>query len=690
MNPFSKYFRRSIEVIINEGMSTFFKGVVRRLLRVLLVLKEAWFTIIRNIFSRYEKKVDFYSSSKPDVICLPIIDWYFRYQRPQQILSLAALDGSRVFYIKPDYFTFLKNPRVTFIKRNIINVTISSKMGLNINRDILDKSNLRKMTSSIDLLRKKYAIVNAVILVQFPFWWPLAKKLRESYGWKIVYDCLDDHTVFQTVKKNRISYEKGLIEESDLITVSSKTLLEKVERLGKTAVIIPNGTDHKHFSNLKRNGKLDKLSRPIIGYYGAISAWFDNEIVEFIAESKKQWNIVLIGHTFGAKIAKLRKMSNVLLLGEVNYQNLPGYLSYFDICILPFKLSQFVEAVNPVKFYEMMSAGKPVVSVKLPELDHYNDYVYLSYDKESFLNNIEKALKENNPIVIQKRVNFAKNNSWDIRYGIFKEHLIRLFPKVSVIIISYNNLKYTRLCLQSILENTQYPNYEIIIIDNASNDGTRLFLTEFSSQNMNVNVILNEKNLGFPKANNQGLKVSSGEYIVLLNNDVVVTRGWLSKLLRHLDNQEIGMVGPVTNFCGNEAKIEVPYIINNVTNLKKMQEFAESYIKKHLEPSFFKIDMLAMFCVAMRRDAFEKIGFLDEQFGIGMFEDDDYALRLKNAGYKLICAEDIFVHHFGKAAFNNVKNYDEIFNENKQKFEKKWKIRWEPPKYRVKIGNWRL
>jgi GT2 family glycosyltransferase len=91
--------------------------------------------------------------------------------------------------------------------------------------------------------------------------------------------------------------------------------------------------------------------------------------------------------------------------------------------------------------------------------------------------------------------------------------------------------------------------------------------------------------------------------------------------------------------------------------------------------------MLAMFCVAMRREVFDKVGTLDERFGVGMFEDDDYSVRVKQAGFRLICAADVFVHHFGQAAFGKLiksGDYDRIFEENQRQYEAKWQTAWQP------------
>jgi GT2 family glycosyltransferase len=244
--------------------------------------------------------------------------------------------------------------------------------------------------------------------------------------------------------------------------------------------------------------------------------------------------------------------------------------------------------------------------------------------------------------------------------------------------VTYNNEDYTRICLKSIYEKTVYPNYQVIVVDNASQDGTRALLEQYQREHANFVAIFNEENEGFARANNRGVAVAAGEYVVFLNNDTVVTRGWLSRLLYHLRDPQVGMVGPVTNSSGNESRIEVRY-----STIADMEAFAEEYTRAHFGEAF-PIRMLALFCVAMRRSVIDEVGLLDEQFGIGMFEDDDYALRVAERGYAIICAEDVFVHHWGSATFSKLADakYRAIFEENRRKFEEKWRRKWEPHRYR--------
>jgi GT2 family glycosyltransferase len=114
-----------------------------------------------------------------------------------------------------------------------------------------------------------------------------------------------------------------------------------------------------------------------------------------------------------------------------------------------------------------------------------------------------------------------------------------------------------------------------------------------------------------------------------------------------------------------------------------MDHFAEIYTAAHRGQTF-DISMLAFLCVAIRRSVYDEIGPLDEQFGMGMFEDDDYARRLKAKGYRIIYAEDVFVHHWGSASFSKLQDetYRKIFEANRRKLEAKWGIKWSPHRYR--------
>jgi GT2 family glycosyltransferase len=253
------------------------------------------------------------------------------------------------------------------------------------------------------------------------------------------------------------------------------------------------------------------------------------------------------------------------------------------------------------------------------------------------------------------------------------------FPRVSIVLVTRDNLVFTKLCLESVLANTDYPRFELIVVDNGSGLDLLSYLDQLKKRFPFVRVMRNETNRGFAAANNQGLAMATGDRFVLLNNDTIVPQGWLSRLIRHLDDPQVGAVGPVTNRTGNEAQIETCY-----RTYAEFERFAREYTRAHAGGRF-EIPMLIMFCLAMRRETHERVGPLDELYHIGMFEDDDYAVRLRSQGYRLVCAEDVFVHHFGGASLGGLlpsEQLQELLKANRDRFQHKWGVEWRPHRHR--------
>ncbi len=619
-------------------------------------------------------------SAQLDIVCFANIEWSARYQRPQHLMSQFAKNGYRVFYIIASKHPPANvNYMIDEVAKNIYEICLHVGFIQNFYDEMMEHQNQFDFLNSLAKLIEDYRIKTALLVVHLPYWTPLALELRNRYGWKILYDCMDEWIDFPNIGKALIEQEEILVRQSNLVTVTASLLYDKWSPVARHCVLIRNAVDYKFFrEHCSPNPLLDDMARPIIGYYGALAEWVDFELLSFLAKARPNWNLVLIGDVFVNDIAGLDKMQNVFLLGRRPYTDMPRFLYHFDVCLIPFKLNNVTHAVDPVKFYEFVSAGKPIVSVPLKELKIYDDYIYFANQPEDFLRQIEISLVENDFDSFNKRIELAKQNDWSNRFDTVLSSIDELYKRASFIIVTYNNCNLTHLCVESIFRNTTYPNYEVILVDNASSDDTRNYLRYLSRTSDRIKVILNDKNFGFAKANNQGLKIATGEFLVLLNNDTVVPRGWFDPLLRHLENPTIGLVGPVTNFVGNEAKIDIDY-----QTLDEMEFFADRYTSTHAGKTF-DIMVLAMFCVAMRRNVFEDIGFLDEKFGIGMFEDDDYSNRIREKGLRVVCAEDAFVHHFGQAAFKQLiesGEYQKIWATNQAYYEEKWG-KWKPHAHR--------
>ncbi|MBK5966117.1 hypothetical protein CCR95_19035 [Thiocystis minor] len=608
-----------------------------------------------------------------DLICFANIDWDARYQRPQQLAAQFARHGHRVFYViasrglAPDD---AQGFRATLVAERIYEVELMAHNLADRYSTVLDTANTDLFAQSLGRLRDAFGIVDAVCHVHLAFWAPLVLRLRESWDWRVLYDCMDEWEDFPGIGKPLLDAEIELVRKSDIVTVTAALLEEKWRVNNPRCVLVRNGVDFDFFrQHSQPNRILGDLAHPIVGFYGALAEWVDLGLMAAAARALPDCHFVLIGDVFVTNLEGLDDLPNVHLLGRRPYTDMPKYLYHFDVCLVPFRLSQVTHAVDPVKFYEYVSAGKPVVSVPLKELDIYKDYLYFADRPETFVEQIRCALAENSPALRQRRIELARTNDWRHRYASTSDAINQAYPRVSIIIITYKNLELSQLCLERLLRNTTYPNYEIIVVDNDSRDGTSGYLQYLQERHDHIKVILNNQNRGFAAANNQGLAIATGDYLVLLNNDTVTPRGWLAPLLRHLRDSKIGLVGPVTNFVGNEAKIDVPYL-----TMDEMEHFAVDHMRTHAGQAF-DIGMLAMFCVVMRRDVYDQVGFLDETFGIGMFEDDDYSNRIKQLGYRVVCAKDSFVHHFGQAAFKKLietGEYHDIWKTNQAYYEKKW------------------
>jgi GT2 family glycosyltransferase len=247
-------------------------------------------------------------------------------------------------------------------------------------------------------------------------------------------------------------------------------------------------------------------------------------------------------------------------------------------------------------------------------------------------------------------------------------------PDASIVVVSFDSLVFTRMCLETVLWNTEAPSFELIVVDNASSDGSREYLEGLAERDARVRLLANGENVGFPAACNQGLAAARGDLLVLLNSDTMVSPGWLSRLGAHLE-EDATLVGPVTNRIGNEAEVPVTY-----DTYGDFLRAAGARARAHRGEAF-EIETLTMFCLAMRRGSWEAIGLLDESFGLGTLEDDDYSARARAAGFRLRCAEDVLVHHFGEASFGRLYEggeYSRLLDDNRQRFEEKWGVPWRP------------
>lgn len=236
----------------------------------------------------------------------------------------------------------------------------------------------------------------------------------------------------------------------------------------------------------------------------------------------------------------------------------------------------------------------------------------------------------------------------------------------SIIVVAHNHLEDTQKCIASIWRNTEECQYEIIVVDNASIDGTANWLVEQST----IKIIHNEKNMGFSKACNQGFELAIGNEIVLLHNDVILSKSWLSRLRAALyKHSNIAAVGPTiyNSDWYQNSDLEIKY-----GSLEEMESLAVE-VAKQKNNGLKQVMILEDFCLLIKREAIDQIGFFDEQFSPRYYEDADYSVRLIKAGYFLGIAENVLVHHMHGLTMKEFGvEREKKYDENLKKFELKW------------------
>lgn len=213
--------------------------------------------------------------------------------------------------------------------------------------------------------------------------------------------------------------------------------------------------------------------------------------------------------------------------------------------------------------------------------------------------------------------------------------------QASIVIPVFNQLAYTKECVSSLLDDDDRPPYELIIVDNASTDGTRDYLDALQQQldrsADRLVTVLNETNLGVAPAWNQGLRAATAPTIAILNNDIVLTRGWYRSLLWAMELHGLGMVSPFA-VCGERNY--------------PLEERASRFSERNLAKLWPDYDFCA---VMLKRSTVEKVGFFDENFRVGGWEDTDYAFRLKRADIRYGVSGAALIHHYGSRTLGGFK-----------------------------------
>lgn len=356
---------------------------------------------------------------KAPILYLPAVAWTYRFQRPQQLALALARAGHPVLYVDGFLRSRLLPARQLLHTQGGVHVLRMRVPGRpDPYREPLDGQAAIAMADTILAGlsgERPLPLSQSMVLVQLPFWAELGRELARRLSVPLVYDRIDLHAGFPGVPESIEEAEDRLIREADLVCATATLLAEKPRELNPRVLLLPNGVDLTAFPSpapVRDSGD----SRIRIGYVGALGPWFDVEAVEHAARSLPDWRFRLAGRVEDPQVAALSALPNLETVGEIPFADVHGFLSDLDVALIPFRDLPLTRAVDPVKLYEALATGLPVVARRLPETERWSEpLVYLYDDPESFLRQLRRAVEEHTPALALERRRAAEGESWDRR-----------------------------------------------------------------------------------------------------------------------------------------------------------------------------------------------------------------------------------------------------------------------------------
>lgn len=497
-------------------------------------------------------------------------------------------------------------------------------------------------------------------------------KIAKTVKAKTVYEHIDNwETSLGSAWFSTEIFGKFL-KDVDMIVATAKLLKQRIIDFINTdaslsgcdekVYYIPNAVDSELFDPIFRIERpLDLvLGEKTLVYYGSLwGEWFDWELVRYVAKNYPQCSINLIGdyRPIKEKIENIKDFEkNIHFLGLKKQTELPAYLKYSDIAILPFKCDEIGIYVSPLKIFEYISMNKPVLSTELPDIEGYPN-VFRSNTKEAWLKYVKSDVQ------MEAVDAFVAKNNWYHCCNFIFDKTLKTRPnhgKISVVILNRNNMSIIGKCVESLIVHKGTYNYEIVVVDNESTDGSYEMLYErFNDQ---IKLIKNTKN-GCSCGRNLGVSSTTCDTIVFLDSDQwAVSSKWLDAALYILNKHpEMGAVGWGAGWFdrGKATGKIADYLPNRGIDNKTLYRTDIAY--------------LATCGMAMRRRIFESVHGFDEFYDPTCFEDTDLSLAIRNNGYEISYCPFINVLHLPHQTTNSGSaKHTELLNRNGDYFLKKW------------------
>ena len=347
-----------------------------------------------------------------DLVCFSHLRWNFVYQRPQHLLSRFS-KVTRLFYIEEPYFEDgPEHCQVTNPDKNIWIVVPQLHRGLS-EADIVVHQEKLLADFFVKMGVEKYF---------FWYYTPMSLAFSKNFHPElIVYDCMDELSAFKFAPQSLKENEQELIRTADLVFTGGQSLFEAKKHLHSSIYAFPSSIDKEHFSKARsadtEPADQSGIGQPKIGFYGVVDERLNIDLVGAIAARKPEWNFIIIGPVVKIDPASLPRFQNIHYLGSKSYQELPSYLSGWNVAIIPFALNESTRFISPTKTPEYLSAGKPVVSTSIQDVVHdygQSEFVHIADTADDFIEAISRELDITDRGSWLARVDeFLQHNSWN-------------------------------------------------------------------------------------------------------------------------------------------------------------------------------------------------------------------------------------------------------------------------------------
>lgn len=379
-----------------------------------------------------------------EIICISSVDWEPLWTRKQQIMSRLPC-SNRILYVEPPItlLSQFKDPKcwgkwgmwfkgLRRLNENIYLLSPPVTLPFGNRFRAVNRINQKMIALSVKRAARRLGFKHPILWTYLHNSADLLGSFNEKL---VVYDCVDEHSAYQGFDPDTVrAIERDLLARADIVFVTARGLYRDKEPYCREIHYSPNGADVGHFMKADHADtplapELEGLPRPVLGFVGAIKEWIDLDLLREMTARHPDWTLVLVGPVgAGVDVKALEALPNVRLLGHRDRALLPRYLKGFDVCLNPFRLNRLTETVSPLKFYEYLASGRPVVSVPMPEIMDFSDVVEFGEGLEGFTAAVERALQDT-PEKKQKRLARAAENSWESRAGFMMDKIGALLER---------------------------------------------------------------------------------------------------------------------------------------------------------------------------------------------------------------------------------------------------------------------